>query len=100
MGKAPTQTRQMIKAIWLENARLGFENQKKLQGMKVASPQMAQAIKTVEQCKVQDQIYLKHGIRNNQLMAAMEHYGLQNDTDIKAFQQKFVKEVENEQKKK
>lgn len=51
--------------------------------MRFPSQQHANAVKSIEICKVHDELYIKHGIKTADLMKAFEKYKLAEDKDIK-----------------
>ena len=91
----PEKSRDEIKRIWKEKTDLEIDMQKRMLEIRVPNPQQAAMIKQLETCKAHDKIYLKHGIRTNQLIAAVEFYGLRNDKEVKAFEAKAKQSAES-----
>jgi hypothetical protein len=79
----PSQSKQEIKAIWLEKCRGEFEMMNRLRGARFPSQQHAAMIKAIEVCKIHDEIYIKHGIKTADLMHGYEYYKLGEDQEVK-----------------
>ena len=92
--KEITHTKQEIKAIWLLKAKGERQLQQKLMQMKLPNPQAANIVRLVETCKLNDELYVSHGVKPSYLQYAFEKMELVNDPDIKEFVESVKKESE------
>ena len=78
------ESKDELKKIWMEKMKEESQIEMKLARVQARSPQERQMIVAIEHYKIVDQIFLKHGIRKNDLLREVKHQKIDSDPDVRA----------------
>ncbi len=77
------QTREELKNIYIERLRMELALNQKLQKMESQSPGKNLELKTIESTRIHDSIFIKYGLKIQQMVWANEQFSFNLDDDVK-----------------
>ena len=78
------QSKVELKMIWLERIKQTSEIEKRIAMIMSTTQQERQMIAVIEQMKLNDSIFLKYGLKLEDLIREVKKQGLESDPDVKA----------------
>ena len=94
----PSLTKEKAKSIYVKKLKTEFEADKKIANFKLDNkPEEIQFLALVEVTRINDQIFIDHGVRKSSLQRAIKEFDLDDDKDVKEFKA-LLKEYRGQQK--